>query len=268
MLFVLMTLFISASAVTPTTCSLSDDCRTYTDTTATCVGGLCECTAPDTTDLCSANTTDTVATGVTFVLIFNFECDRFFTSSTLENKIRVAIELTISKYEITLEVTFSCGSMNVLITGDVPVSSVATISADVTANVEAAVVDTEMQNTLLTSGVTTDSGSSAAKCSVTSPAATASYVSSSDSCTVTSCVSGYELQTNAPDYIATCVEVEVTSDDDDDLSDGTIAAIVLGSVAVCVLIAAAAYIAFAKKPQPTEEAAESIKNEPFEDVVV
>ena len=259
-MFVLLSMFVAASAqISLTTCSRDVDCRTYDDTAATCSSNTCSCTAPDTTDFCSGNSTGT--TGVSYVFSFNFECDKFFSSDSLISTLRLSIEQTVSLGEITYDITFSCGSVELVVTGDFPVASVATIGAELQTSVETAIVDTELENTLTASGASVDAGTTTT-CSVTSPSATAVYVAATNTCTVTTCVSGYELQTNAPDYVATCVEVEV--DSDDDLSDGAIAAIVMGSVGVCALIVAAVFIVVSKKPAGEQKETETVANEPFD----
>ena len=258
-MLVLLAVVATASAqIQLTTCSRDIDCRTYSDAIATCSSGGCSCTAPDTTDFCSGNSTGT--TGVTYVFSFNFECDVFFSSASLISTLRLSIEQTVSLGEISYEITFSCGSVELVVTGDFPVASVATIGADLQTSVEAAIVDTDLANTLTSSGASVDAGTTTERCTVSSPSATAVYVAATNTCTVTSCVSGYELQTNAPNYVATCVEVVV--DSDDDLTDGAIAAIVLGCVAFCALMVAAVFIVFSKKPEAVEM--EENKNEPID----
>ena len=260
-MFVLLGMVAVASAqIQLTTCSRDVDCRTYDDVVATCTSSGCSCTAPDTTDLCSGNSTGT--TGVSYVFSFNFDCDKFFTNPELISKIRLTIEQTVSLGEIAIEITFSCGSVEVLVTADVPVAEVATIGADIQTSVETAIVDTEMENTLTASGISVDAGTTDTTCTVTSPDATAVYVAATDTCIVTTCVSGYELQTNAPDYIATCVEVEV--DSDDDLSDGAIAAIVLGCFGFCALIVSAGFIVVSKKSIPATGEKQNRTNEPMD----
>ena len=259
-MFVLLGMVAVASAqIQLSTCVQDLDCRTYEDTVATCASSGCSCTAPDTTDFCSANSTGT--TGVSYVFSFNVECDLLFSNPALISRIRLTIEQTVSLGEITVEITFSCGSAEVIVSGDFPVSSVATIGADIQTSVETAVVGSELENTLTASGASVDAGTTTTKCSVTSPAATAVYVASSNACTVTSCVSGYELTTTAPTYVASCTEVQTA--DDDDLSDGAIAGIVLGLVAFVALIVAAAYIVFSKKPDAVEMEQQKTTNEPM-----
>ena len=261
-MLVLLAVVATASAqIQLTNCARNIDCRTYGDASANCVSNACDCTAPDTTEFCSANSTGT--TGVSYVFSFTFDCDRFFTSPSLISTIRLTIEQTVSLGEIAIDITFSCGSVQTVVNAEVPVGNVASIGAEITANLETALVDTEMNNTLSASAVSVDAGATADSCSVTSPAATSVYVPSTNMCTVTSCTSGYELQTTAPTYVAQCVEVVVESDDD--LSDGAIAAIVMGGVALCALIAAAMYIVFAKKPEPEQKVT---NNEPMGDVDV
>ena len=264
-MLVLLAVVATASAqIQLTSCSRNVDCRTYEDTAATCSSNTCSCTAPDTTDFCSGNTTATT-TGVSYVFSFNFDCDKFFTNPALISRIRLTIEQTVSLGEIAIDITFSCGSVELIVNGDIPVASVASIGADIQTSVETAVAGSDLENTLTASSVSLDAGSSATTCNVTSPVATAVYVAATNTCSVTTCVSGYELQTNAPDYVATCVEVEVDSDDDD-LSDGAIAGIVLGCVGFCALIVAAVFIVVSKKPEAVEQKTE--KNEPVDTVDV
>ena len=151
---------------------------------------------------------------------------------------------------------------------DVPVADVATLGADLTTSVTTSVTGTDMENTLATSSASVDAGTSTTVCNVTSPDASAVYINTTDTCSVTGCVSGYELQSNAPNYIATCVEVAV-SGSDDDLSNGAIAAIVMGCVGVLVVTIAAVLIVFSKKPEDAEEKETAkVTNEPFDDVLV
>ena len=264
-MFVLLGMVAVASAqIQLTTCSRDVDCRTYDDVVATCTSNACACTTPDTTDFCSGNSTGT--TGVSYVFSFNIECDKFFTNPALISKIRLSIEQTVSLGEIAIDITFSCGSVAMVVNGDIPVASVASIGADIQTSVEIAVAGSDLENTLTASSVSLDAGSSATTCNVTSPVATAVYVADTNTCSVTTCVSGYELQTNAPDYVATCVEVNVNveSHDDDDLSDGAIAGIVLGCVGFCALIVAVVFIAVSKKNVASSGEKENKENEPID----
>ena len=265
-MLVLLAVVATASAqITLTSCSRDVDCRTYEDTIATCSSNTCSCTAPDTTDFCSGNSTGT--TGVTYVFSFTFDCDRFFTSPSLISRIRLTIEQTVSLGEIAIDITFSCGSVQAAVSLDAPVGSVATIGAEITTNLEAAIVDTEMAGTLTSSEASVDAGTTTDVCTVTSPAATAVYVPATSSCTILTCVTGYELTTSAPSYVAACTAV--VNEVDDDLSDGAIAAIVLGSVGFCALIVAAVVIVVSKKDEPVEQTQnKAVAGEPFADVDV
>ena len=269
-MFVLFSMFAAASAaIELQNCRHDIDCRTYGDSAAACVGRACDCTAPDTTEFCSANST-AATTGVSYVFVFNFDCDRFFTSSTLRSRIRLSIEAVLSPGEVSFELTFSCGSVRAVVAGDVATDQIAKIGADLTTQIETGLVGTDMEGLMTESETQLDSASSSSRCTVAAPAATAVYVSEKDSCTVTSCVSGYEITAPSPAYIATCTVVadRDLDTDDDDLSDGAIAAIVLGCVGVVALIIAAIFILLSKKSDAPEAGEQKGASEPFEDVVV
>ena len=254
---------VASAQISLTTCSRDVDCRTYEDTTAVCLSSGCDCTSPDTTDFCSANSTSTT-TGVSYVYSFNFDCDKFFTNPALISRIRLSIEQTVSLGEIAIEITFSCGSVEMIVNGDIPVASVASIGADIQTSVEAAVLGTEMQGTLTASSASVDAGTTATTCNVTSPVTAAVYVDASGNCTVTACETGYDVQSSFPNYIAECVAVDVDSSDDD-LSKASIAAIVIGSFAFVVLIGAAAFIMCGSKSSPpAEEENVKAENEPVD----
>ena len=254
-----------------TNCATNDDCRTYEDTTATCVSNACACTSPDTSEFCSGNSTGT--TGVSYTFSFNYDCDNFFKSLVLQEKIRLTIEKTISTGEITFDITFTCGSLIVLVAGDVPVGTVATVGADLTTALETGLVGTEMENTLTASGAQVDAGTSVTTCKVTSPATSAVYIEATQTCVVTGCNPGYQVQTNAPTYVATCVELTSETDSDDDLSTGAIIAIVFGCVGFVALVLAAIFILLGKKADPPAVGEQTNNNknvsgEPFADVDV
>ena len=155
-MFVLLSMFVAASAqIQMTTCSRDVDCRTYDDAAATCsstnMSNACVCTAPDVTDFCSGSTTGT--TNVSYVFSFNYDCDTFLANTALMSTLRLSIERTVSLGVIAINVTFSCGSVELVVNGDIPVASIATIGADIQTSVETAVVGSAMENALTASSI-------------------------------------------------------------------------------------------------------------------
>ena len=268
-MFVLFTMFAAATAqlsVQLTHCNTNLDCQTYGDTVANCaVGRVCSCTSPDTSDFCSGNMTST--TGVTYVLTFNFDCDRFFTNPRFMRRLRLSVERTVSAGEIALDVTFSCGSVKMFITGEIPLPQVTSLGADLQTNVEADIVGDEMSGTLLESNIAMDAGSSSRKCHVSSPVASAVYIDTTNTCVISACEDGYELVAASPDFVNTCTEMKRAEDSDDDLSDGAIAAIVLACVGAFCLAVAAAVFCCVKSKKKVPENGQKLNDSPF-DVVV
>ena len=225
------------------------DCRGFADSSASCLDGSCVCSdAADVSDYCSTNST--VATPVSYVLTFEIPCETFFADISLQITLRSACETAAAVYDVTVTVIFSCGSTNVIVSADVPISQVVSLSNDLTTQVDAATKDTVLEGTRTTTATQLEEGT-ATTCTPTLPVLTA--VSIGGSCVAASCATGYSLVSEEGQaFVASCVET-TTTDSDDDLSDGEIAGIVLGSIAGAGILLAIIMLVACKGKKADEE---------------
>ena len=237
-------------------CSEARDCRVFGDVQAVCLDAHCVCSNSITsndTDICTRDATD--ITPVSYVLSFVFPCDAFFGDASLPDRLTASASSAVSAYDISLVTIFSCGSTNMIASGDVPAGLIGLLASEMGGAVETAVVGTAMEGSLREVAVQVEEGASMG-CVVGAPVAGA--VLAGGVCVATACEAGFVLQNPPPSYKAQCVKGEdvdriltkLEKRDDTDLSNGAICAIVLGTVGLICVAAILAWLLFRKVEQP------------------
>ena len=216
------------------TCSSNADCRLFSSDAANeCAADVCECS--DSTDLseyCSdgLNMTDTFPVAYTFA--FNFHCSVFFSSAPLQAALITAISKS-SEASIPLTTSFTCGSTNAIVVGDVPLGRIVGLGKELGVALDGAVEGTEMEGTRIEGAVQMRG----VGCVVESPVAAAVKLSAEPRlCVATECESGYQAALRPPQYVLECVSLTASTDNDDDLSSQALAGLILGGVFALALL--------------------------------
>ena len=255
------------ASVTTAGCNTDADCRSFSDSTATCTTS-CVCTAPDTTPFCSAGSSATEAP-FTFVLSFTVACDTFFTNSTVSDSLESAALSVTEAANVSASIMFSCGSLAMTVSGTMPIATAATIADNVRGAVEVAAVGTALEATITSASVRT----STSDCTVNEFPVTESVNIYNDGtlCVASACAENYNLTVSeATNYRAACLYTVVatpapTQEDDDELPTAHVALIIMCVIVFIVFAGLAAFFLTKEKSETeseTKEEAQNVENEP------
>ena len=248
-------------------CNANADCRWGGDEDASCSVAAKQCVcSTHSGDVCqvgpSGALTNTTRTNIV-VTLRDVACDR----AQLDTLVADLRARTIASSISNPSTTGVCGSVTLIVGVDAPTASLGTTVDSVSAQIrEALLAMPTFTKVVLTDDIAvqvsvaqTDSG-----LPVCNANATDTVTAYDGRCLVLECAVGYSLSryTLAGKELMTCfmpTSVAPRSAEDDDMSGGAIAAIVIGSLFIVAVAVGLAYFLLSRKAVP-----EAHKNEPFD----
>eukprot|EP01061_Rhynchopus_euleeides_P043563 TRINITY_DN7606_c0_g1_i1.p1 TRINITY_DN7606_c0_g1~~TRINITY_DN7606_c0_g1_i1.p1 ORF type:complete len:328 (+),score=71.60 TRINITY_DN7606_c0_g1_i1:41-985(+) len=208
-------------------CATDADCTALGDPDAKCSFGGCACTTPgDTTSHCWGDKSPSMTTSpVVLIFAYDVSCTVFFANLSRMEQIRRSLQPSAISLGLSTTVSFSCGSLLVVVEADIPLKDISPFVVAQTAAMDTAAGGTELEGKRV-SAVAQIQSASENSCNAQHPATARRRVPSTGQCMVSDCAKGYDIVVESPDYVNKCSRMEMSGEED--ISAGMIAGIVLG----------------------------------------